>query len=1015
MRTPSDSSLRVRLLAVAVVLASLAACDPPGPSDARISVVAPRDDDPVTARVVAELVSKLERIGDEPVAVTRTTPHDARAAIAGAGTDLVVVVGADVLAPDRFDEARTAALGESGFVLEVDGDRDERAVAWLAGGSALARQYAAHELLRRLGVRYFHPEDTYVPELPPEQIAARARTPTILTRADETDHVPDFAWRSWSFHSQHPLEQLESFSDGSFPIDEAEHVNTWMIANFGNRFRGAGRGVAGPAASDLRKLELEDLRTELGFPRGGGITLHNQQQGASAQIDPTSATPVQQQIENIVDEQLRDMPDARWFGIHFGATEFTTTPDVETVQWIDWAAQAVLARDPSISIEINDHTTGSQPSPNFDDLGCPNGTNDEGRIDYYDLAFHTDPRAGVSVHTTMFYPLEGPARVYAQQSFAHKLCLMQKASAQGRDLTWFPESAWWLAFDNAVPVYLPLYVTARVRDVELLRPLLPRNGGTLRGHRMFNTGQEWGYWQQDYAVALLGWNADLTAADIWGEIFDPLCPADTWPNGCDVRDDAVAIVTDLAEHQRRLFLEQADARGRPGGLYTYFAGEDPADAIAADAGLEFRPVRPSFSAVARYDEDELAALRDVDLAALTDSLDTHRALEDRAFALLARVDDADAAQWFLEITDGIQIDRLRVEQAVHLYRAVIDWRQALLDGVEASAAADAVADELALASAVTDTAAEVIARRELFYRYPAAQAYGGGVTPETGVQNGTTYPYRVYTKTHLLSYWRGRDDEARRVIAGEDDGAATRVDMREGIAAVGKPLTITWPQLQGLGGDVSVGAAGEVGPPTATFSLGDAEGWFPIAGELTSSDGAVPVVGAAARSDVLARTPAQGVTLIEPTNPTAQGVLQSVFPALQWARVGTAATLAFAPDADGDGSTVAAEVTGTAYTESGPSFTAAAVDFVLPIQLASGNAMSQVHVVHAVIEAPLDLSAPITMRGELSVDDLVDALVQLAGFDPAGSLSTLAGIFGFDADQPPATVPFVAELDAMPW
>ena len=50
-------------------------------------------------------------------------------------------------------------------------------------------------------------------------------------------------------------------------------------------------------------------------------------------------------------------------------------------------------------------------------------------------------------------------------------------------------------------------------------------------------------------------------------------------------------------------------------------------------------------------------------------------------------------------------------------------------------------------------------------------------------------------------------------------------------------------------------------------------------------------------------------------------MLQSVFPALQWARVGTAATLAFAPDADGDGSTVAAEVTGTAYTESGPSFT----------------------------------------------------------------------------------------------
>ena len=56
-------------------------------------------------------------------------------------------------------------------------------------------------------------------------------------------------------------------------------------------------------------------------------------------------------------------------------------------------------------------------------------------IDYYDLAFHTDPALGVSVHTVMFYPLEGAARVYAQQSFAHKRCLMQKASGAGRPLT----------------------------------------------------------------------------------------------------------------------------------------------------------------------------------------------------------------------------------------------------------------------------------------------------------------------------------------------------------------------------------------------------------------------------------------------------------------------------------------------------------------------------------------------------------------------------------------------------
>ncbi|MBX7080442.1 MAG: hypothetical protein K1X88_14690 [Nannocystaceae bacterium] len=1002
--------------ALLLLVAPLAGCDPPGPQDTAVSLVLPRDGDETTTQLGEELAAYLERIVGEQVPVTHTDEHDLAAAVRATGTELVVVLDAPLLDPDRIDDARLAALGDSGFVLEVDGEDDQRAVAWLGGATPLSRRYAAYELLRRLGVRFWHPEDEFVPELPREAIARRARTPTIVQRGRDGDPVPDFAWRSWSFHSQHPLEHLEAFSDGGFPIDEAEHVNTWMVKNFGNRFRGAGRGVAGPGATAQRQDELEAMRTSLGFARGAGITLHNQQQGASAQIDPTSDVPVQHQIETLVASQLAATPDARWFGIHFGPTEFTTTPDQETVQWIDWAAQAALAIDPSLEIEINNHITGSQPSPHYDDLGCPNGTNDQGRIDYYDLAFHSDARAGISVHTAMFYPLEGPARVYAQQSFAHKLCLMQQASAAGRPLTWFPEGAWWLAFDNAVPVFLPLYVQTRLRDLELLRPLLPRNGGTLRGHRMFDTGQEWGYWQQDYAVGLASWNADLDATAIWHDMLAPMCgPEDDEAGSCAARDEAVAIVTELAAHQAELFLTRVDARGRPGGLYTYFAGEDPADAIAADAGLEFRPVRPSLGSVARYDADELAALRDVDLAALAESLAVHQALEQRAATLLFADMPPGGFHVFAEIADGVMIDRVRADQALHLYRAVAAWRQAQLDGATPEAAVAAADADLAEAARALDEAAAIIARREVSYRYAPAQTMGGGVTPETAVANGTTYPYRVFTKTHLLSYWHDRDDEARRVIAGEDTGAATGVQMREGIDATGVPLSITWPALEGLGGTVAVGSLGEVGPPTESFDTGSAEGFFAIAGELDSTGGVVPVRGAIARAGVLARTPAKGVTLLEPSSSTAQGVLQSVFPALAWARVDGAATLAFAPDGDGDGSTLAAEVVGVGYEVTATGFTTAAVDFVLPIQLASGNAMTQIDVRGAVISASMELGDPITMSGALELSDLVDALVQLAGFDPEGSLSTLGGIFGFDPDDPPETVPFVAELDALPW
>lgn len=1003
--------------AAPILLAALAvACSADGRSGTTISLVVPRDADDVGLDIAEELAGYLTRIAGESVDVLDTDERGLERSIRASGTELTVVFDADALDGERFGDERMRALGESGFVLDVDGSQDERAIAWLAGATPLARRYAAYELLRRLGVRFWHPEDEFVPVVPRERIAARARTPTVLQRGTSGDPLPDFAWRSWTFHAAHPLEHLEAFSDTDFPIAEAERVNTWIAKNFGNRFRGPGHGIASEASMAQRSAELEAMRDRLGFARGTGITLHNQQQGASAQIDSTRDTPVQQQIEDLVAAQLAAVPDARWFGIQFGPTEFTTTPDRETVQWLDWAIQSALAHAPAIEIEINDHITGTQPSPNYGDFGCPNGTNDDGRIDYYDLAFHTDARAGVSVHTVMFYPLEGPARVYAQQSFAHKLCLMAKASAAGRPLTWFPEGAWWLAFDNAVPVYLPVYVKARVRDVELLRPLLPRAGGSLRGHRMFNTGQEWGYWQQDVAVGLLGWNADLDEAAIWHDIFAPLCePADDEQDSCVARDEAVAIVTALADHQADLFLARADARGRPGGLYTYFAGEDPADAIAAEAGLEFRPVRPAFAAVARYDAEQLDGLRDIDLAALDDSLTVHARLEARAYALRdgGLPDGTDAM--VAELADGVAIDRIRVDQALHLYRAVVAWRDAVLDGAADDEAAAAAASELAEAARALDEAAEVIARGEVSYRYPAGQTMGGGITPDTAVPNGTTYPYRVFTKTHLMTYWNDRDQQARRVIGGDDIGSASGVDIREGIEVRAAPVTIIWPELDGLAGTITIGDLGDVGPPTDTLATGEQETFATVAGELESAGGSVPVRGALARADVLARTPAQGITLLEPANTTAQAVLQSVFPALAWARVGDQAILAFAADADGDGSTSAIDVVGARYSEDDAGLTTEPVDFALPIQLASGNATTHVDVRDAVVTASLALEDPLRLSGALELADLVEALVQLAGFDRAGSLATLGSVFGFDPDHPPQTVAFVAELDALPW
>ena len=1011
------------------VLVGLVGCDQERSAEigGGILIVTPRDPDPLTQRLVEDASGYLETIAGAPPEVVELQEPGfdiLEAAAAEHRAGLVLALDANAIDDERIDFQRMIDLGDSGFVLETQdaGNWSSRlegegaTFVLTAGNSKLARQYAVYEFLRRLGVRFYHPEQEYVPTHEWEDLRELAKTPTVLHREGE-DYRPDYRWRSWSFHSSHPLEHLEAFSDANHPIDEAVRVNEWIVKNKGNRFKGPGRGIASEEARARRADELEALRVELGFGRSAGITLHNEQQGASAEIDRDSKVPVRQQIETLVEQKLSEVPDASWFGIHFGPTEFTTTPDQETVNWIDWAGAKARQLRPGIEVEINNHITGSQPSPNFDDLGCPNGTNEGGRIDYYDLAFHTDPGLGVNVHTVMFYPLEGPARVYNQRSFDHKLCLMQKASAAGRPLTWFPEGSWWLSFDNPIPVYLPLYIWARGRDIELLKPLLAARGaGTLAGHRMFNSGQEWGYWQQDYAVGLWAWNSDVTLQQVLGELFDPVCEPSSWREGCEARATAIEVLTDVMDHQRQWFLERADFQGRPGGLYSYFAGEDQADEIAAASGFEFRPVRVSFATVNSWKDDALDLFEQTDLAALEEIAAAHVPWIDRLQVVRSQVPEA-GLPWFDEMLDGIEINELRARQALLLYRAVLAYRRAARAGdpdPAAAAQADFDAAQMILARAE-----QVIRRREAAYRYPAAQTHGGGLTQDTAVSNGTTYPYRVHTKTHLLTYWHNRNDQVRLLLEGGDISQTDQVALDEALAAPGTDLEITWPPLDDLGGELEVGKVGTLQAGEDTMlSLPAGEGWWPVFGELTTDGRTIDVVGGIARASRRSRTPPAEVTLLEPQDPLAQSVLASVFPALQWGWLESSVSVVVAPDPEDDGS-VRFDALAHAPVETGDAqaFETAPISLTVPVALSSGGSALSIGLSQTVISGAAGaegLSDPVTMTGRISVDDLVLALRELAGFDEAGALQTLSGILGFDPTDPPATVPFTAEFSVAP-
>jgi hypothetical protein len=216
-----------------------------------------------------------------------------------------------------------------------------------------------------------------------------------------------------------------------------------------------------------------------------------------------------------------------------------------------------------------------------------------------------------------------------------------KEHYQTRTLWYFPEAAWWLTFDIPVPLYLPITIEARDRDIQGLAFMLAPGGtqtrGGLQGHHVFGTGHEWGYWQNEYCslrmAADLGYRWTDCLADITTTMGSP---------GAEVQAVLEEVV---ALQQRDLFSPD---------VLRYLVGSDPETEVAATIGIDFHPLPPQPRQILDWSAEQVAdwletirprlELIDTDYARLTERL---RAVE-------ADVSPGGAA-WFREILDGVEV------------------------------------------------------------------------------------------------------------------------------------------------------------------------------------------------------------------------------------------------------------------------------------------------------------------------------------------------------------------------
>ncbi len=656
-----------------------------------------------------------------------TDLRDAMATIAGvSAAELVSPRGAVVVrvAPGE------ATLGDQGFRLTDAEDTPESpgVPAILVECQAeIGCMYGLYRIAADLGVRYLHPEETYFPADPDA---------ALPTGYDGAPDLPHFALRGFHEHTQHPIVMsdvlLRPGVEGFRAM--ASHTLRWLARNRQNVLF---FHLLKTVDLDAWTPWMQDITTEargLGIGLGAVIGFVDQQQNAFKMIrdddvDPLTGErrPDAAQIAAALDRVLAS--GLSYIGFQIGTTEFTKPPDGAVLGWLKAATEHVTDRWLSVRPFAWIHIT------------C--GLEADGGGPFYHLPLQAPDALGAFVHTTMFYTLTSPAPVYDCEDFTHQLDFLAAASG-ARPLVFFPETAWWLGFDNNVPLVLPITGWSRAHDVQVeLKPY------EVEGHVTFTSGREWTYWMYDHHLTRLTWDADTS----WEAYLDWLKPV-FGPDG----DALIAAEVAWTNAQRKWLYDTNPL------LIFYLAGELPQDEIGAQAGILARRPKLAYRTVRDMDDAAFAAWSTQDLGALRQMLAEHEAILATLPATPKGEGTPQQIKLAAELREGLKLYVQRIRHVIALYEAVAESRafklaRAAGDDAAMTQAKAAAEAAQARAQAITAAVLPVLKAAESRYRYPIELA--AREKPETL----TSYPFGYLAQTSTGYFWTRRDDQLGAFLA----------------------------------------------------------------------------------------------------------------------------------------------------------------------------------------------------------------------------------------------------------
>ena len=377
---------------------------------------------------------------------------------------------------DTFQTLPVVQTPEASYTWTVDPTRN----LWLRATSSQGISAGLYGLLQEVfGFAFYHPRETRIPELD--------NWPAKIKQGYTFEGRPRFDVRGFHLHTQHPLELTEQLHDATHPTgfqDIREYID-WLCRNQQNFFQFV----------LLESIDLEtwpeytkkwvDYAHQRGILVSLDLSLHMVQQKSFmlVQFKPKNWTKFETQIDEKLDRLF--VADWDFLNVEFATAEFVGGYKNRKARLRKYLHHQ-LTQKYQCRMMGRHHVVKASDEK---------GNNEKKEVE-------TDPLDSlrmVLVHTVMCYSItDSIAPVYESENLRHMLDVLHEEKAV-RETWYFPESAYWVTFDNSIPLTLLPYLSARLEDLETME----KEG--IKGHVTFSSGWEWGYWLNDWSIARWSW------------------------------------------------------------------------------------------------------------------------------------------------------------------------------------------------------------------------------------------------------------------------------------------------------------------------------------------------------------------------------------------------------------------------------------------------------------------------------------------------------------------------------